>query len=1033
MAIDAAYQDNVVLKQDAFQNLLTHIKNYPIIDIDYVGEEDEDELHGEPVWDAYTNGVPCIKITYGDERTTKGNILFAEDQRKAISDQKKIINQAQIVLNELIKRKNKWELVYKQNYALYEDKDKQVQRFKANFNKNEYDKLSFLKAGWDLLYNNSNEMLFIDDPYVIVPPEAGVITFLDAQELHVDTCYYDPNTIYYVHSNEYLFTRYNFTYDNITVDPYISIRPAHMENGEQVAAHPQYDNMRKDWAAKVRAGEIYTYSSVQDRGPVMYNKLGPEVFKYENILLNKNPYTLVQITDTYDTMQTYWQRDSSTNEFDTYMYEGQERMERDNPNFEQFEADWRAHVQAKVLYTKDEEEDVVKSFNLTYTTLGSTRASLIGILTNYKNLVDGQGNSIWTDEQKAVFEHFIDFIRAYNRLVFLDTIGIAGYDRRDIERLREENSTITKMLQALDKEDDLEDFDWESTDQWREDLDSYYGSFWREIEDNLIEVIKNVINKNLRYIRDQIRNISSSIDVQNAIVADAQEDLEYLWNNITTSAIEYVPVGTGATYNPEMEYYVKDDPSAEESTYSLYTGGGSNWANGAGKYIQKDRTVYGYKYVKVGSNILFDNTYASTETADCTLSMGQLEVNNSNLQATAQKSGTFRIEINKHLYEIPIKGFGVKSNQIINIATSHTNGININSDTSTSITSGTTLSMSSKGNTTISAKNNNNELQNIILDGNITINGIINTSLVPDDASLNLGLLDSVTPGNTKRWNYIYVKHVNVDGSILPFGTTNGTGTGGTTNTGGNLGNELHRWGNIYGYNLNSVNGSFTNLTINGNTIDSTNINSVVNGDTTNTSTVFWRGDGAWSNELTGTLALTTAVAGRKHTNDTQPNTSNYLFRANGNGYFDGNLKANKVFGAVFNDYAEYRTTINLEPGRVVIDNDDGSLKCANDRLLPGAQVISDTFGSSMGKTENTETPLAVAGRVLVYTYQPRENYHAGMAVCSAPDGTIDIMTREEIREYPDCIIGIVSEIPQYEEWGTGKVKINGRIWIKVK
>jgi hypothetical protein len=144
-------------------------------------------------------------------------------------------------------------------------------------------------------------------------------------------------------------------------------------------------------------------------------------------------------------------------------------------------------------------------------------------------------------------------------------------------------------------------------------------------------------------------------------------------------------------------------------------------------------------------------------------------------------------------------------------------------------------------------------------------------------------------------------------------------------------------------------------------------------------------------------------------------------------------FKATKVFNAVFNDYAEYRTTINLEPGRVVIDQDNGSLACASTRLQPGAQVISDTFGHSMGETDTAKTPIAVAGRVLVYPYQARENYHAGMAVCSAPDGTVDIMTREEIRDYPDCIVGIVSEIPEYETWGSDNVKVNGRIWIRVK
>lgn len=144
-------------------------------------------------------------------------------------------------------------------------------------------------------------------------------------------------------------------------------------------------------------------------------------------------------------------------------------------------------------------------------------------------------------------------------------------------------------------------------------------------------------------------------------------------------------------------------------------------------------------------------------------------------------------------------------------------------------------------------------------------------------------------------------------------------------------------------------------------------------------------------------------------------------------------IKGMTVHAAVFNDYAECRKTISASPGYVVIDQDDGSLICSQARLQPGAQVISDTYGNLMGETEDCKTPIAVAGRVLVYPYQPRENYHAGMAVCSAPNGTVDIMTREEIREYPDCIIGIVSEIPQYEKWGSNQVNVDGRIWIKVK
>jgi hypothetical protein len=41
-------------------------------------------------------------------------------------------------------------------------------------------------------------------------------------------------------------------------------------------------------------------------------------------------------------------------------------------------------------------------------------------------------------------------------------------------------------------------------------------------------------------------------------------------------------------------------------------------------------------------------------------------------------------------------------------------------------------------------------------------------------------------------------------------------------------------------------------------------------------------------------------------------------------------------------------------------------------------------------------------------------------------------MTREEIREWPDRIIGLVSEIPEYEYWGDSNIPVNNRIWIKI-
>lgn len=148
---------------------------------------------------------------------------------------------------------------------------------------------------------------------------------------------------------------------------------------------------------------------------------------------------------------------------------------------------------------------------------------------------------------------------------------------------------------------------------------------------------------------------------------------------------------------------------------------------------------------------------------------------------------------------------------------------------------------------------------------------------------------------------------------------------------------------------------------------------------------------------------------------------------------FNGNITADKVYGAVWNDYAEYRSTSTVNPGQCVVETGLGDLVQSTKRLQPGANIVSDTFGFAIGETEQTKTPIAVSGRVLAYPYEDRDSYQAGDPVCSGPNGTISKMTREEVREYPDRIVGTVSEIPEYETWGTENVKVNGRIWIKVK
>ena len=148
-----------------------------------------------------------------------------------------------------------------------------------------------------------------------------------------------------------------------------------------------------------------------------------------------------------------------------------------------------------------------------------------------------------------------------------------------------------------------------------------------------------------------------------------------------------------------------------------------------------------------------------------------------------------------------------------------------------------------------------------------------------------------------------------------------------------------------------------------------------------------------------------------------------------------GNIYAAKVYGAVWNDYAECRESNEfIDAGRVVKENGDDTLSLADGRLIYGCSIVSDTFGFMIGETDKAHTPIAVSGRVLAYPYENREvfRYNIGCFVCSGPNGTVSLMNKEEVWNHPEAIIGQVSAVPDYEYWGNN-VKVNGRVWIKVR
>ena len=198
---------------------------------------------------------------------------------------------------------------------------------------------------------------------------------------------------------------------------------------------------------------------------------------------------------------------------------------------------------------------------------------------------------------------------------------------------------------------------------------------------------------------------------------------------------------------------------------------------------------------------------------------------------------------------------------------------------------------------------------------------------------------------------------------------------------------------------------------------------------------------------LTGNLIISRSDANDTYTRVTNSKGSIGLLSSTDRGlydytksnwliYTDGTKASTSyaLYGAVWNDYAEFREGDTIEAGRCVVEVGDDTLITSTERMMPGANIVSDTFGFAIGETEQAKTPIAVSGRVLAYPYESREEFkkNIGRPVCSGPNGTVSIMTDEEYRNKGYCAIGTISAVPDYEEWGTGKVKVNGRVWIKV-
>lgn len=939
---DERYSNNVIFDVDGLNNLLQHIKNYPIIDIDTIGETDKDELNNNLIWENYTNGTPCIKLIYGDSNNINGNLTQTDvDEIRELEEQIKLYTG---VMN-IIQKYNTIESEYKTLIGNLEEEVKKIienvcirQHNLLNSNSGNFEcRLATQETGpYPIQANGVSGRSDIEWRGSLYSILEQTKTEDNKNRLNSDFWrLYDTNATWYILDGLYYKINYKVTPFENKIEQWISTNSIDLSDCFEVN---------------------YGKRTINDQ----INKIEPQndIYTIIPLIPQQQPDNL-----TANILKNYAIGDS---------------------NFlaDVFQVDSLSSAKAdelRAIFSKYNDE-IVKLNDL----LDTGAEELSTIKTLLKKYI-----TQLRDARYIRYEEIRKYLLA-NGLTIVHINPTTSIDLRNLP------------------------------------VTAYGTTAYNQISQY---ILNNYENKNQQDILDQIQSITDDcVDSKYVKIINEPYDA-----NINNGRGYYI-------FNEESKRYERvyinnfDDIKVNGQNPQYYV-----------LMSNTNPAIYGYKYVKVGSNITFDNNYISA-TSPYTGTI--TEVSNG---AGNQASGTFRITINGHTYEVPIKGFtATASNQPIYITTNNNSGITITSKNGTTLKpitlDGTVLI---KGNTTThgditlgNGSTSNNLLPAVNKDGDIGssdkkweniygVNGYFDT-ITPSEAQ---SPANGTSLGDASHiWSSAYINQIGdsshpvqtlyVD-NLLPK-------DGSDSNTTTNLGSTSAPWTNAYITNLTTTTGQFDTINIwdgNENTFPKNyiNLSNYINNAVT-----------YGANHPLSVTNTTDGITGSSNNGATLPSgtiTGNTAASINTTGgiYAAQNIYALRVFNAVFNDYAECRTTIDLTPGHVVVDQDDGSLVCSSKRLQPGAQVISDTYGHLMGGTDKARTPIAVAGRVLVYTYQPRENYHAGMAVCSAPNGTVDIMSRAEICEYPDCIVGIVSEIPQYEIWGSDNVKVDGRIWIKVK
>ena len=317
---------------------------------------------------------------------------------------------------------------------------------------------------------------------------------------------------------------------------------------------------------------------------------------------------------------------------------------------------------------------------------------------------------------------------------------------------------------------------------------------------------------------------------------------------------------------------------------------------------------------------------------------------------------------------------------------------------------------------------------------------------IPTASSTVLGGVKSATTGTTAGRDYRV--QVNTDGTMkvnVPWtdnNTVTNIGANGSGYTSGNI--------NFVGSGATSVSKSGSTVTISStNTTYSTfnrSSNGLVPTPGGSTTTRYLREDGTWqvppdtNTKVTQTYSATNAnypillkssvgIGAGSVTASTLFNANVYVNPST------GTLTASRVYGAVFNDYAEYRLCLeDILPGHIVVEDDNLDIVRLCNQRNPKKKmfVVSDTYGYCMGDSKNS-VPISLSGRVLVCFNGNRDKLRVGDYLGCDKDGKARKISRLRAFFNPRAVLGRVSHIPQADDiWGTNNTEVNGRIWVNL-